>query len=192
MMATGITGGVGMGKTTVGNLLGELGFLVIDTDQLARELVVPGQPALEVIRTAFGEEIISPSGELDRHKLGSIVFADSEARLRLERILHPLIRQRWRDQLDIWRRQNVSNAIVLVPLLFEANLAADFDRILCVCCSRETQEQRLLNRGWKKEEIARRIAAQWPVEKKMNLADYVIWTEGDLEVTAEQVRRIFH
>lgn len=190
MKTCGLTGGAGMGKSTAAGFFLQLGARVIDTDDLARELVRPGQPALAEIQREFGAEIISSAGELKRDQLARLVFADSAARQKLEAILHPRIRERWLAQIKIWRQENCAPAIVVIPLLFETQAESHFDKIICVACSAASQRERLLARGWTPEEIQQRIAAQWPVEQKISRSDFMVWTEGVPEIHAQQVGRI--
>jgi dephospho-CoA kinase len=190
MRLYGLTGGVGMGKSTSEKLLRERGVAVVDTDAIAREIVEPGQTALTEICAAFGPDIVSPEGTLRRDALARRVFRDSTARRTLEGILHPRIRNIWQKRVQEWRAQNVPRAAVVIPLLFETGAGGQFDRIICVACTADSQRQRLQARGWESEQIEQRIAAQWPVEKKMDLAHYVIWTEATLDVHAAQLDRI--
>jgi dephospho-CoA kinase len=191
MKVIGLTGGIGMGKSTAADLLRERGLPVVDTDLIARQLVEPGQPALAEIKSAFVPEIIAPDGRLRRDELARRVFADAAARKKLEDILHPRIRSIWREQIESWRAERRPLAVVVIPLLFETNAAALFDRIICVACSAPTQRKRLQARGWDADQMEQRIAAQWPVEKKMDLAGYVVWTEAGLDIHAGQLERIF-
>ena len=190
MKVCGLTGGVGMGKSTAAGLFRERGAQVADTDELARQLVEPGRPALAEIQTAFGTNIIAADGSLRRDELAKIVFADAAARRRLEAILHPLIRKQWLAQIETWRKENRPLAVVVIPLLIETQAEAYFDKIICVACSAPAQHQRLLSRGWTPGQIAQRVAAQWPVEQKIARADFVIWTDGGLDATTRQVDRI--
>jgi len=190
MKILGLTGGVGMGKSTSAQLLQWRGASVVDTDDLARKVVEPGQPALMEVRQVFGERIVGPDGHLQRDDLARIVFADPAARQQLEAILHPRIRDLWRAQLDAWRRDGKVLAVVVIPLLFETNAEAEFDSVICVVCTAATQRQRLLARGWTEEQIEQRIAAQMPVEEKMLRANYLVWTEAGMDVHAQQVYRI--
>ena len=187
MKVCGLTGGVGMGKTTTAQFLGELGVKVLDTDTVARQLVQPGEPALGEIRTAFGVEVIGNDGQLRRDELARIVFTDGLAREKLEQILHPRIRSVWLAQIDAWRREGLPLAVVVIPLLFETNAQTHFDKIICAACLPATQHERLLARGWTTSQITLRIAAQWPVEQKMARSDYVVWSEGEMESMARQV-----
>jgi dephospho-CoA kinase len=186
----GLTGGVGMGKSTCAQLLYARGIPVIDTDNLAREVVEPRKPALAEIQRLFGPEITDNEGRLRRDILARHVFADAEARKRLEAVLHPRIRQLWRAQLESWRTQGRLLAIVAIPLLFETQAEAELDAVICVACSKATQFERLQARGWPAEQIEQRINAQWTTEEKISRSNYVIWTESTLEIHAAQLDRI--
>jgi dephospho-CoA kinase len=190
MKVIGLTGGVGMGKSTTDKFLRERNVPVVDTDLLAREIVEPGQEALSEVRQCFGDSVIGPDGRLNRRELARRVFADSAARQQLESILHPRIRALWQAQVETWRGEGRSLAVVVIPLLFETNAEDSFDAIICVACTAATQTERLRARGWTDEQVRQRVAAQWPVEQKMAKADFVIWTEGDLDAHAEQLDRI--
>lgn len=179
-----------MGKSAVAQLLERRGVPVVDTDLLARKVVEPGQPALAAIQEMFGAAVLAPDGSLRREELARRVFASDFSRRQLEAILHPRIRALWQAQVDQWRASGVRLGVVVIPLLFETNAAKQFDKVVCVACSAATQQQRLTARGWSAEQIQQRNAAQWPVEKKVTLSDYVIWTEGSPEVTLTQVERL--
>ena len=191
MKVCGLTGGVGMGKSTAAEFLRARGAQVVDTDELARQLVQPGQPALAEIQAEFGKSIVASDGRLRRDELAEIIFADAAARQKLEAILHPRIRERWLAQVEIWRKENRALAVVVIPLLFETRAESHFNKIICVACSTPTQRQRLLSRGWTPEQIKQRLAAQWPVEQKISRADFVVWTDGALDAHAQQLERIF-
>lgn len=186
----GLTGGVGMGKSTVAQLLQQRGVPVVDTDALARKVVEPGQPALAAIQEMFGAAVLAPDGSLRREELARRVFASDMSRKQLEAILHPRIRELWQAQVEQWRADGVTLGVVVIPLLFETNSAKHFDQVICVACSPASQQQRLAARGWSAEQIQQRLAAQWPIEKKLALADLVIWTEGSPDVTMAQVDRL--
>jgi len=186
----GLTGGVGMGKSAVTELLRRRGVPVVDTDLLARQVVEPGQPALAEIVRFFGPEVLDAEGRLRREELARRVFADPPARWQLEAITHPRIRALWRAQADAWRAEGKPLGIVAIPLLFETGMEAQFDAVLCVACTPQTQRQRLQQRGWTAEQIEQRLAAQWPVEHKLALSDYVLWSEGQLEVLDAQIERV--
>ena len=191
MKLYGLTGGVGMGKSTTAGFLLARGELVVDTDDIARELARPGEPALVEIENAFGKSILTPAGELNRGELARRVFAGAPARQRLEAILHPRIRERWLAQVEIWRQQKAPLAFVIIPLLFETQAENQFEKIICVACSGKSQRKRLLARGWSSEQVQQRIAAQIPVEQKMARSQFVVWTEGALEVHRRQWEHIW-
>jgi dephospho-CoA kinase len=190
MKVLGLTGGIGMGKSTSAQLLRARGVPVVDTDDLARQIVEPGQPALAEVLAAFGPQFAGPDGQLRRGELARRVFADPAARRQLEDILHPRIRALWRAQVEAWRAEGRPFAVVVIPLLFETKAEAELDATICVACSAPTQQQRLRARGWSPEQIEQRFQAQWPVETKITRADYLVWTEADLEVHAAQIDRI--
>jgi dephospho-CoA kinase len=190
MRVFGLTGGIGMGKSTAGKVLCERGIPVVDTDDLAREVVEPGQPALDEIEAAFGPEVLDKEGRLRRDELARLVFANPEQRARLERILHPRIKELWEQQVRIWRKDGRTAGVVIIPLLFETGAERDVDATICIACRPETQRRRLAERGWSVEQINQRLAAQLSLEEKMNRADYLIWTEGGLDVLAEQLERV--
>ena len=122
MKICGLTGGVGMGKSTAAEFLRTRGAQIVDTDELARQFVLPGQPALAEIQAEFGKNIIAPDGRLRRDELARVVFADAAARKKLEAILHPRIREQWLARIENWRQENKPLAVVVVPLLFETRL----------------------------------------------------------------------
>ncbi len=190
MKLFGLTGGIGMGKSAAAQILEQRGVPVVDTDVLARRIVEPGQPALAEIQRAFGNHLVAPDGQLRRDELARIIFADPAARRKLESLTHPRIRELWGKQVELWRGQNQPVGIVVIPLLFETNAEKEFDATICVACSEATQRKRLQERGWTPEEIAQRIAAQLPIEKKIARADFVAWSEDNLDVLEEQLDQI--
>ena len=186
----GITGGIGMGKSTAAQILREHGVAVVDTDDLARQIVEPGEPALIEIQKAFGHDLVGPDGKLQRDQLAVLVFSDPAARAKLESILHPLITRLWESQLKTWRSEGRAVAAVVIPLLFETKAESAFDSVICLACSDTTQHARLASRGWSPGQIAQRIAAQLPVAEKMSRSSHIVWTEGDIATTAKQLERI--
>lgn len=190
MKLFGITGGVGMGKSTTGALLEKRGVPVIDSDLIARQLVEPGRPALAEIAAAFGPTVLSVNGALDREELAKRIFGHPGERAKLEAILHPKIHEVWTAEAQKWRAAGQAQGAVLIPLLFETKAESYFDTVICVACRAETQFQRLRERGWSHGEIQRRLAAQWPVEEKIARSDFVIWTDTTLEVHAAQLERV--
>lgn len=191
MRVFGITGGIGMGKSTVSSMVEKRGVEVVDTDQLARVVVQPGDPALAEIEGLFGAGVIAPEGALNRQELARRVFGSEVSRKQLEAILHPRIRSLWKEQIDQWRATNTQSGAVVIPLLYETRSEKNFDFVICVACGAETQKQRLLARKMSEEQIQQRIDAQLPIAEKMEKADYVIWNEGDLRLVEEQLDKIF-
>lgn len=188
MHLIGLTGGIAAGKSTVTKQLVERGAVHIDADLLAREVVEPGTPGLAAVREAFGENVIAPDGKLDRAALGGIVFTDADSRIRLEEILHPLIRelagQRLREA-----EENDPDAIVVydIPLLIESKNALKFDQVVVCVAPAALRVKRLMEfRGLGREEAERRVALQASDSARLAVADLVIDTSGTLEHTREQ------
>lgn len=188
-MRVALTGGIATGKSVVARALHEAGVATIDADQLAREVVAPGQPALAEIVERFGTGVLLADGRLDRAALGRRVFADRSLRAELERIIHPRVRtgiDRFFATLS-----PSTPGVAEVPLAYETGWAASFDVVVVVACRAVTQRARLAARdGHAAEEVERRLAAQWPIEDKVRLADAVVVTEGDLAATLEQAARL--
>jgi dephospho-CoA kinase len=190
MKLCGLTGGVGMGKSTAAGFLLSQGARIVDTDEIARRLVQPGQPALAEIQQAFGQGVIAADGSLNRAGLARVVFNDASALEKLEAILHPRIRAAWLVQVELWRQENCPLVVVVIPLLFETQAESHFDRIICVACSPVAQHARLAARDWTPEQIRQRIAAQMPVEQKLARSHFVVWSEGRPEVHHRQIAAI--
>jgi dephospho-CoA kinase len=181
----GLTGGIASGKSTVANLFAALGITVIDTDIIARELVGPGQVALEEIRVEFGAGVFSADGRLDRGAMRRHIFSDDAARHRLEAILHPRIQRATMHQLAAASGDYV---LVVVPLLTESPLKEQVDRILLVDCDEATQINRLLARDAESEDQARRmLASQASREQRLAIADDIIHNDSNIDALAAQV-----
>ena len=181
----GLTGGIASGKSVVADMFAELGVPVIDTDLIAREVVQPGQPALDEIRARFGETVIDPAGNLDRAALRKIIFSDEDARLDLEAIVHPRIGAETRRQADA---ADGDYQLIVVPLLVGSPLLQFVDRILVVDCQEQTQIRRLLERDTETLEQARRIlAAQSSREQRLAIADDAINNDHSLAHVRNQV-----
>ena len=187
----GITGGVGMGKSTAAKLLREQGVPVVDSDDLARDVVAVGEPALAVVSEIFGAEFMDAQGQLDRGKMAAHIFGNDAERKKLEAIIHPRVRECWLLQMESWHAENVSLGVVVIPLLFEVGAEGEFDSVICVACTVNTQRERLRARGWDDVQIAARIAAQMDVAEKIERANQVVWTEGDVNLLREQLQSIF-
>ncbi len=194
MLVVALTGGVATGKSTVSRRLMELGAAVLDADQAAREVVEPGEPALEEIRAAFGPGVIASDGTLDRQALGEIVFNDKSRRSELEAIIHPRVRQRMDQALHRLKAEGRFQVVVCdIPLLYETGMSlARFDRVLVVYAPFEVQKRRLMNRNDLNEAQAEaRIRAQLPTEEKARRADDVIDNTGELYETLRQVGEVW-
>jgi dephospho-CoA kinase len=185
----GLTGGIAAGKTAVADLLAARGAALIDTDLLAREVVMPGQPAYQDIAAAW-PAVVRADGTLDRQALGAIVFNDEAARKRLNGMTHPRIRQLMLDRLAALQaaQDPPPMAVLVVPLLFENGLDAMVQESWLVAVSPETQLARLMGRDGAGEADARaRIASQMPQEEKLKRATRVVWNDGDREALARAV-----
>ncbi len=184
----GLTGGIASGKSTVADMFAELGVPIIDTDVIAREVVAPGEPALDEIAERFGEHMIDAAGKLDRGAMRKLVFDDATARFELEGILHPRIGAETRRQADA---AGGDYQIIVVPLLTGSPLRNYVDRVLVVDCDEDVQVQRLLARDAETIEQAQRIlAAQASRDERLAIADDVIVNEGSLAETREAVNRL--
>jgi dephospho-CoA kinase len=191
MRVLGLTGGIGSGKSTVASMFSELGAEVIDADRLARDIVEPGQPALDEIAAAFGGEILLPDGRLNRSKLAGIIFADPVARARLDSITHPPIQRLMADAVAA-RRDRPGVLVLDIPLLFENDRGGLVESVVVVWIDSATQLRRLVERDGLSERQARqRIAAQMPLDVKRDRADHVIDNNGSLQSTRRQVEAIY-
>ena len=191
MKVLGLTGGIGSGKSMVLSMFANLGAEVIDADQLAREVVEPGQPALEEIATAFGRDMLMPDGRLDRGKLARIIFADPVARARLNAITHPRIQERMATEMAL-RGSRPGLLIVDIPLLYENDRSDTVESVIVVWVDAKTQLRRLTERdGLTPDEARQRIAAQMPLDEKRARADLVVDNSGSRENTRRQVEAIY-
>jgi dephospho-CoA kinase len=192
MIVIGLTGGIGSGKSTVSRKLKDLGATVIDADQVARDVVKPGTPALREIVQAFGSGILNDDGTLNRKKLGALVFQDPAARAVLNQITHPWIKEAIFGEVEKYRRQPDSNQIVVVEaaLLIEVDLHHGLDQIWVVQVDERVQLERLMNRdGITAAEARQRIASQLPQAEKLKFATRVIDNSGSEAETKKQVER---
>jgi dephospho-CoA kinase len=184
----GLTGGIGSGKSTAAALFRERGVPVVDADELAREAVALGSAGLAEVVSAFGPQIRAADGSLDRKQLGALVFADPEARKRLNAITHPIVRRLSQERFATLDSQGVTLAGYDVPLLFEVGLDAVLRPIVVVVAREATQLERILARDGISEEAAReRMAAQLPLAEKQKRADYVLYNNGTPEALGAQV-----
>lgn len=189
-MRVGLTGGVASGKSTVSALLRDLGAVVIDADALAREVVAKGTAGLTAVVAEFGAGLLGPDGELDRPKMGALVFNDDAARRRLEAIVHPLVFER----IIALEADAPPGSVVVhdIPLLAESGRADTFDAVIVVDAPVEVQIERMLqDRGWTRADAESRIAAQATREQRNALATHLIENIGSLEDLEGRVREVY-
>ena len=188
MLRAGLTGGIASGKSTVAALLRDREYQVLDADALTHELLEPGQDSYKEVTSEFGLEILSPAGAIDRRKLGTIVFSNTEKRERLNQILHPRIHDvvvKWFEALD--RPGGPEMAFEEAALILEAGAQRDLDCVIVCWCRPEQQFERLKERGFSQRDAELRIAAQMPIDRKRKLADEVIDCSRSLEDTERQL-----
>ncbi|XP_053309215.1 dephospho-CoA kinase domain-containing protein [Spea bombifrons] len=192
MFLVGLSGGIASGKSTVVNILRELGCAIIDADVLARQVVQLGTPAYNQIVHHFGEQVLLKNGELDREKLGSIIFSDPEKRALLNSITHPPIRRAMLKQTLWYFVMGYRYVILDIPLLFESrHLTRYMKHTVLVYCDPQTQVERLIRRsGLSREDVLKRLASQLPLDSKLPLADHVINNSGDRDSTRRQVLQL--
>jgi dephospho-CoA kinase len=192
-MKLGLTGGIACGKSTVSAMLVRRGAKLVDADQVAREVVLPGEPALADIVREFGQAVLNEDGSLNRSALGSVVFGNRERLEKLESILHPAIRARMWDMINKYADEKPDALIVAdIPLLYETGQASLYDAVMVVYVPRQVQLERLMARNsLTAEEAAKRISLQMDIEEKRRLADFVIDNSGTLEDTERQVERFW-
>lgn len=188
MFTVALTGGIGSGKTVAANLFANLGVPVIDTDIIARELVAPGKPALAEISHAFGREILTAKGELDRTKLARITFSNARMRKQLETILHPRIHSEVRTQLQ---KLDAPYAVVVIPLLVETSQIETYSRVLVVDCDEATQVQRVRERDHRSDEqIMAIMQVQASRAERLSWADDIIENNATLPDLEQKVARL--
>jgi len=191
MKAIGLTGGIASGKSTVANIMRGLGAKIVDADELARQIVEPGQPAWSEIVAAFGTDILNQDKTLDRQKLRKRVFNNPAARKQLEAIMHPKIRGLAQRRIQELANKETSIVVYVAPLLFETQVHAWLRPVILVACNLDTQRHRLRIRNHLTDkEIERHLDAQMSLEEKRKLADFVIENNGSLEELERQVRSL--
>jgi len=186
----GLTGGIAAGKSAVSQLLRELGAVVIDADQLARDVVARGTPGLDAVVAEFGPGVLGADGELDRPAMARMVFADEDARRRLEGIVHPLVFER----IVELEAAAAEDAVVVhdIPLLAESGRAGTFDAVIVVDAPSEVQVERMVrDRGWDEAEARSRIRAQASRQDRLAVATHVIDNTGTLEDLRDRVTEVF-
>ena len=192
MILIGLTGSLGAGKSTVGQLFEQWGATRIDADQLAREAVEPDSEGLARIGREFGPGVIAPDGSLDRKALRGIVFADSDARARLEAIVHPTVDCLREERVRQARERGAGVTVLEIPLLFEKGLRAEFDSVITVDAPPSVRRDRVVSsRDVTPDEFLAMENAQWPAGRKRTAADLVIWNSGDTEALEADARRVW-
>ncbi|SEM19402.1 dephospho-CoA kinase [Halomonas caseinilytica] len=187
----GITGGIASGKSTVARAFARLGIPWVDADDIAREIVAPGEPALDEIHRRHGSRILLEDGQLDRRALRDIVFADEAERHWLESVTHPRIRARLNERLDDFRQREVPYALLVSPLLFESGQSELVDRCLVIDVPESLQIARTARRDGVDESQARAIvAAQMSREERLSRADDILLNEGDEQDLADRVAEL--
>jgi len=193
MLRVGLTGGIASGKSTVSAIFASLGAKVLDADEVAREMLLPGQPAWTRLRQAFGQEFFNPDGTVKRKQLRKLVFADPEKRSQLNAIVHPEVMKEINRRSEILS-SSVQTGVLLVdvPLLLEVGVANRFDKVVVVYVSESVQINRLQQRDGISEEEAKQVLnVQMALSKKVEQADYVIDNGGTLEETRSQVEKVW-
>jgi len=193
MLRVGLTGSIAVGKSYVASVFAELGCHVLDADETAREVVLPGSPGLTAVANAFGEEVLNPDGTLNRQQLGALVFADEEKRQQLNYLLHPFIIARQDEILREWESADPDGiGIVDAALMIESGGYKRFDKLIVVHCRPEVQLERLMLRnGLTREEAQRRINSQMPQEEKQKFADYLIDTSDGYELARARTLDVY-
>ncbi len=186
----GLTGGLGTGKSTVANILREQGFVVLDADRLAAQVIAAGTPGLKSVVKNFGPEFLLSNGELNREKMSQEVFSKPESLAKLESIVHPLVKVAVENEKDAERLKGATLVFYDVPLLYEKNISG-FDAVIVVTSRAETQQQRIQKRNlWSADEIKNRLKNQLPLASKIQKADYVIHNDSDLEALKLAVEKV--
>ncbi|KGA97842.1 dephospho-CoA kinase [Alkalihalobacillus alcalophilus ATCC 27647 = CGMCC 1.3604] len=187
----GLTGGIASGKSTVSTYLKQKGIPIVDADKIAREVVEPDEDAYKKIVETFGEEVVTSDETLHRKRLGEIVFNDPLAREKLNKIVHPAVRQRMVEEKNRWLNEGYQTVVLDIPLLFESDLFHLVDKVLLVYVDEETQLSRLMARDQSTKEAAlKRIQAQMPLKEKVERADAIISNNDVLEKTYEQIEQL--
>ncbi|MDF2683034.1 MAG: dephospho-CoA kinase [Brevibacillus sp.] len=190
-MILGLTGGIATGKSTVTGMLRERGIPVIDADQIAREVVEPGKPAYEAIVRHFGREILLNDAQIDRKKLGEVVFSDEAERQKLNAIIHPEVRRVMREEAEAAEANGAEIVFMDIPLLFESKLQYMVEKIVVVYAPPDMQLARMIERDELEEEQAqKRLRAQFPIDQKKTEADFLIDNSTSREETERQVEKM--
>jgi len=192
MKVIGLTGGIGSGKSTVSRFLAELGAIILDVDRVGHEAFKPDTEIWRQVVAAFGRQILTPGGDIDREKLGEIVFGNPESLARLNQIMHPRMHEIVTAQLDDYRRQGMDVVVLEAPLLIEAGWASSVDEVWVTVASEATVLSRLeVQKGLSRQQALARIHSQLSSEERVRHADVVIDTDCDLEELKTRVGELW-
>ena len=186
-MLIAITGGIGMGKSTILSQFQGLGAKTLDADDVAHDMYLPNRPAYATLLQHWGNDILAQDGTLDRKRIAGIVFQSKEELAWLNSVMHPLVRNAIQD----CAKEDARPLFCAIPLLFESGWEETADKIISVWCDRETQMQRLIARGWSREHAKDRLDSQWSPERKLLLADYAIVSGCSWQHLADQCRIVY-
>lgn len=187
----GLTGGIASGKSTVSNMIKEMGITVVDADQISRDVVEIGKPAYNQIVDVFGIDILQEDQTLDRGKLGALIFSDQKKREQLNKIVHPEVRKEMLQQVEEEKKQGAKLVVLDIPLLFESKLTYMVEKTILVYVDEQTQLERLMRRNnYTKKEAKLRIQSQHPLKEKRKLADEIIDNNGSVENTQIQLEAV--
>ena len=190
-MIIGLTGSIATGKSTVAKMLKEYNLPIVDADVVARQVVEPGTDTLKQIAQLFGQDVIKEDGTMDREKVGAIIFHQPDKRQQYNGVIHPAIRTEMLRQRDEYIAKGEPHVIMDIPLLFESKLQHFVEKILVVSVTEEIQLQRLIERnGFTEEEARARISTQLPISVKIEGADAVVYNDGTIEQTKQQLNII--
>ena len=193
MLVIGLTGNFGSGKTTVSGMLAELGAVVINADNLGHELFQPDTQTYREVVAAFGKEILKPDGEIDRHRLGQLVFVNAKALSQLNQIMHPRLYEITRDKIEQYRKQGADVVVLEAALLIEANWIPLVDQLWITVASEATVLERLkTHRGFDEEQVLARLQSQMKSEEKAKQADVIIYTDCPLGELKKRVAELWH
>ena len=188
MLVVALTGGIGSGKSEAGRIFSELGAVVVDSDELAREVVERGTPGFEEILVNFGDEVLT-NGVLDRAKLAEIVFERPDRRKVLEEIIHPRVREAFEKIVENCAPNDV--VINVIPLLVETNGAKRFDRVIAITAPQKLREKRLISRGLPPYQILKRIEAQASDEERAKISNFIIDNSGSKEDLLQEIEKLY-
>jgi dephospho-CoA kinase len=194
VIIAGLTGGIASGKSTVSRFLSDAGARIIDADKIAREVVKPGTPGYDAILSFFSRTILLPDGEIDRRRLGEIIFNDPDKKARLDAIVHPLVFERSAEMIAQIAAQSPDAVVIMdIPLLLEAGMGNDLAEVIVVYVPENLQLERLMNRdGIDKQAAMARIRSQMPIEKKRKLATIVIDNSSTLSDSRKRALAVFN